>query len=195
MLDTKVKLVYPLSFKSREVLYNFLLFYDLSSLLSGKTLKENQSAISFKRLLLSRSVSVGITDNNKNSLVRARVLCVNNAFLYLDLGRKFNLVKPKFRNNFKNFLNKEFLFSFYKTFQFCNFTKVKNFLYVFQYRSFKIESSLLDSGALYLKYLAKVTYKKSAKFFFAKLKKYFFSNYQKKINFFQFNILFKKYKY
>ena len=196
MLDTKVKPTSLLSFKSKEVLYSLLLFYNLSSFFSRKPLKENYSTISFKKVLLGEVAPNEVIINScKSSLVRARVICVNNAFLYLDLGRKFNLVKPKFKNNFKNPLNKEFLFSFYKVFQFCNFSKVKTFLQVFHYKSIKIGNFFLSSNKLYLTCLVLVTYKQSVKFFFTKLKKHFFSNYQKKINFLQFNILFKKYKY
>ena len=185
-----------LSYNSREILYNFLSFYDLSTLFPQRKLSVKQNNISFSKMLRVNSCLQSTFTNNTVSLIRAKVVSVNNSFLYLDLGSKVNLVKPKFKNNIYYILNKEFLFSFDKFYNFCNFFAVRQFLQLFQYRSIKLEKFFSIPHRNCLKVLIENSCSKlGANFFFLKLRQAFFSNYQKKINFLQFNVFFKKYKY
>jgi len=201
MLNIKTNLVNSsLSFKSKEVLYSLFSFYDLFSFFSIISLSKNQKNGSFRDELLNNFSLIegdAVINNTEISLIRAKVVCINNSFLYLDFGKKFNLVKPKFRDNSKYILKKELLFFFDRTFRFCNFLEAKSFLQNFQYKSIRLENIFfMPCTKFYFKILMEEMYnEKLVKFFFLELRKNYISNYQKKINFFQFNILFKKYKF
>jgi hypothetical protein len=113
------------------------------------------------------------------------------------------LVKPKLKKCFENLLCKEMLLclskSFFKSLQVKDLiTLIKQF---FQYKLIKVNKAfLVYVNGIFLPWqfcLRRVSShnKYLEKFFLIELKKIFPSISQKKIIFFQFNILFKKYKY
>jgi hypothetical protein len=196
----KNNLLFSPSIKSKASLYKPFVFYTLSSFLPTVPSTNNMGAGSFKTAILSQ---LPITDkvDQQGFLVRAQVLSLNNSFLYLDLGKKYTLVKPKFKSISVNLVSKEFLFIAHKTFFKClTCFETNKLVRTVQLFSLKI-SEFISSGSgrvssfSYFKKLIYFSAKYSYKFFFFKESIHLFSTFQKKINFFQFNILFKKYKY
>ena len=94
-----------LSFTSQKVLYNSLLFYDISYFSNFKQL-EIKNIISFRQFLVK---SLFLSEFYMDSLTCAQLICVNNSFSYLDAGRKITLVKPKLKKFREIFTNSEVL--------------------------------------------------------------------------------------
>lgn len=196
----KNNLIFSLSLKSKESLYKPFLFYTLSPFLPMVHSSTNTKCFSFKTAILNQLPTVDEV-SQQGFLVRAQVLSINKSFFYLDLGKKYTLVKPKFRSIFANLVSKEFLFLSQKTFfKRLETLETSSLLKVFQFTSFKTSGFISsvrvrDPEFNFFKKLIYFPAKYSFKLFFFKESIHLFSNFQKKINFFQFNILFKKYKY
>ena len=186
------------SLKSQKTLYNSLFFYNLSKLSNFKKLEIKGNVFSFTKFLLNHPFLVELTNN---SLVWVYLICINNSFVYLDVGKKITLIKPKLRKFFEISVYNELVLilckNFFKSISIIN---LKNIIkHLFQYKSIKFKNTVSCGNGVFL--LWSFCLKKLnnyniylEKFFIVELKKNFFSIFQKKINFFQFNILFKKYK-
>jgi hypothetical protein len=196
----KNNLICSLSLKSKKSLYKPFFFYTISSFLPKGPSNFNKKCLSFKAAILSQ-FSIANELDQQRFLIRAQVLSNNNSFLYLDLGKKYTLIKPKFKSVFTNLVSKEFLFVSQKIFiKSLKVLETNRLLKVFSFTSFKVSKftyseRIGESGGFFLNKLIYFPVKYSYKFFFFKESIGLFSNFQKKINFFQFNVLFKKYKY
>lgn len=188
-----------LSSKSQKTLYNSLFFYNLTNFSNSKNRKVKSNIFSFKQFLQNY---LFLGESTNNSLVWGQLICVYNSFFYLDIGSKTTLVKPKLKKCFENSLYKEMLLflsnSFFKSLQVKNLINLIKQL--FQYKFIKVKTFLAYVNGILLPwrfYLRKLSShsKYLEKFFIIELKRSFSSISQKKINFFQFNILFKKYKH
>lgn len=193
-------LALQLNIKAKRELYNTFFLYDLPSIfLSTLTKKLN---ISFKKLLLANFFLYRFTSNLSLNLIRARVVITNNSFLYFDIGSKYTVLRPKFKVFFscffKSLLGKELLL-FLQT-PLLGFLKFKDMQYLLKFYKFlplKKDYTLSIKAFYCIKsFLRKFIcfYICTKHFFFYKLFVFFFSTFQKKINFLQFNIFFKKYK-
>ena len=116
-----------------------------------------------------------------NSLIQAQLICVNNSFLYLDVGGKTTLIKPKLKKFCETFMYNEILLIWNKPFFkimliitlknlikelfHYNFLKFKNF-FPWINRGFFVGSLCLKKLSVYNKHLKK--------FIIIELKKIFF---------------------
>lgn len=185
-----------LSFTSQKTLYNSLFFYNLSYFSNFKKLEIKNNIFSFRQFLVK---SLSLTEFHTNSLIWAQLICINNSFLYLDVGGKITLVKPKLKRFLETSIYNEILLIWDKPFfKFMLISVMKNLIKeVFQYNFIKLKSFLLyvneffSLGNLCFKKLS-VYNKYLKRFIIVELKRDFFSIFQKKISFFQLNILFRK---
>jgi hypothetical protein len=136
-----------------------------------------------------------------NTLLRTQVIFFTTDYLYIDTGKKYTILKPKFKSFFSfkafNFFRKEILiltFSHFFSF-FSNFYLYSSFN-LFLIQSFKKSYSLnskvfFSCSKLFLRKISNFTISLYENFFFYNLYSNKLSHYQKKINFLQFNIFFK----
>lgn len=95
-----------LSFTSQKILYNSLFFYNLVYLSNSKKLAMKNNTFSFRQVLVK---SLFLPEFYSNSLIQAQLICVNTSFLYLDVGGKTTLIKPKLKKFCETFMYNEIL--------------------------------------------------------------------------------------
>jgi hypothetical protein len=200
-LNNNKNLSIRLSNKAKRELYIKFFFYNLSLISSFKSIIESKN-ISFKGLLLNNFFLYKyIPSNGVISLLKAQVLVTNSSFLYFDTGGKYTVLKPKFKAfflcSFKNLLSKQVLLFFQDSL--LSFLRIKNIFYLIKLYNFPsvIKNYVVNLKFFYCKksFLRRFIYSHifyTKYFSFYKLFNIPFSNFQKKINFLQFNIFFKK---
>jgi len=183
-------LVNRLHFTSQQTLYNSFVFYNFHNLSKLKKI-EIKNIFSFKHFLAKYLL---LMKSHTSSLIGAQLVYINNSFNYLNIGEKITLVKPKIKGPLKISVYNTVLLIWEKPFfKFIVTADSKSLInQLFQYNFINLKNSFL-----YILYLKKLSvYNNYLKnFIIIELKKKFSSIFQKKINFFQFNIFFRKYMY
>ena len=180
-----------LSSTSQKTLYNSFVFYRYANLSNFKKIEIKNKIFSFKYFLAKH---LFLVKSHTNSLVWAQLVYINNSFNYLNIGEKPTLVKPKVKRALEISVYSPILLIWDKPFfRFIVTIDLKSFInQVFQYNFTNLKNSFsrnfcLKKLSVYNSYLRK--------FIIIELKKKYSSIFQKKINFFQFNALFRKYKF
>jgi hypothetical protein len=195
VIKSRRYLSFSLKSESLCSLYKKSVFYNLKLdfLISRKD--------SFTNLLEYRAL---FDFSKRFKLNRVKVILVYNNFLCLDSSQKYTMLKPKFKTflhsfSSNNITNKECLM-FYGRFYFLNFFTshmLQNFLFSFLRAQVKIfNSSKTASFLSYFNFFRKLIFFSNLDYYsYYKLFRLILSKYQKKINFVQFNIFLKKYKF
>jgi hypothetical protein len=189
----KIKSVLSLSGKSKKSFYKSFIFYN-----TFRSSQVNQvKFLSFKNLLL-KQVHNNEEDFNQELLVRVQVVYKNNFFLYLNAGKKCTLSTPKTKYGYLAFLKESLGLLRNLVLKDLTLSKSQFLLQNFQTKMinsmvltpFKLQSGLQEY--FIFRKLIDFPSVRYYKFLFFRNSLHFFSVFQKKINFYQFNILFKK---
>jgi hypothetical protein len=187
----KSRSIVSLSAKSKNSLYKSFTFYNTFNASWNNQVR----FLSFWTFLLTQVPGIK-EDINQELLTRAQVLCKNNFFLYLNVGKKFTFVTPKTKSEESSSPKEVLFFLKNSTLRNLAFNQLQTLLQKFQSKSLKLPVLTLQLGLQ-----TDLTYKKLVynplvrhyNFLFFKEKLYLFSFFQKKMNFYQFNIFFRKY--
>lgn len=188
---------------AKKELYGKFFFYNLDLFLSDKISFLNERNTSFREVLLRNFFLQKVNSNFLCSLARARIISLSSSFLYFDIGSKYTVLKPKFKvffpNVFSAFLQKEILLFSHKSFlSFLRFKDLKQMLGWFQSSLFREKYSsnfkvVCQEKHFFFKKLVS-THEYFKQFFFYGMFSSIFSIFQKRMNFLQFNIFFKKHE-
>ena len=136
-----------LSLKSQKILYNSLFFYNLYKLSNSNKLEIKNNLFSFMKFFLNHLFLIELTNN---SLIWAQLICINNSFLYLDVGRKITLIKPKLRKFFEILVYNELILvlckNFFKFIPIINLKNIIKCLFQYKFTKFKHILSCVVSG-------------------------------------------------
>lgn len=195
---TSNKSFLPLNKFSKIILYKKFSFYNLQSILPAVG---TFGKISHSWLDLLFTNYFTYTFRVKSSqILRTRAVFFASNYMYMDLGNKYTILKPKFKSFFTSrarcFLKKELLIlssSYFFSFLGFSFLKFLNsqFLPYMVTKSYPVDKKVFFHTRLFLRKIVFFQNSLSKYFFFSKVFKNNFSLYQKKINFLQFTIFFK----
>jgi hypothetical protein len=204
--QVSTKYFLPLSIFSKIILYKNFSFYNLNFILPNiyevqrnSSLEKKLMPVSWFELLFIDYFTYNFTGSTRT--LRTQVIFFTNTYLYIDSGKKYTILKPKFRSFFSckafTLFRKEVLiltfsrfFSFFSMFYL--YSSFKLFLSPFFKKSYSLPSKVFFSYSnFFLRKIFKFDIFLHENFFFYKLYNYKLSHYQKKINFLQFSIFFK----
>jgi hypothetical protein len=196
-----------LSLSSKLIVYKNFSFYDLGSILPSipkKCILKERILSSCLDLLFRDYFTYNFFikfDKTTEHVLRTQVIFFTPTYLYIDTGKKYTILKPKFKVFFSckatNLFRKEVLIlNYFCFFSFFSSPYLYSLFNLFLVSPFKKTYSLSNKiffsqsrfflRKIFIFYTAPYQY-----FFFYTVYNYKLSHYQKKINFLQFSIFFK----